>query len=187
MREQPLSVDSGASRVAAVSGGDGGSVGALARWLIPAAVVALLDQATKSWVVASLAPGEAVAYAPFFKLVLWFNSGAAFSFLAGASGWQRIFFIAIALVAAVVITWLLYKHSRELLFCAGLSLILGGALGNLWDRIMHGQVVDFLLFHAGEYAWPAFNVADSAITVGAALIIIDGFRSKERTLSNGNE
>ena len=177
MREQPLSADSGANRVAA----GGGSAGGLARWVIPAAVVALVDQVTKSWVVASLAPGEAIAYAPFFKLVLWFNSGAAFSFLANAAGWQRGFFVTVAVVAAVVITWLLYKHSEQRLFCAGLSLILGGALGNLWDRIMHGHVVDFLLFHIGAYAWPAFNVADSAITVGAALIIIDSFRPVKRT------
>ncbi len=176
MREPPL-----------LAGAAAGSVAGLARWLIPAAVLALLDQATKSWVVATLAPGQAIAYAPFFKLVLWFNSGAAFSFLAGASGWQRIFFVAVALVAVVVITWLLYKHAEQRMFCAGLSLILGGALGNLWDRIMHGPVVDFLLFHVGEYAWPAFNIADSAITVGAALIIIDGFRQKERILSNENE
>lgn len=151
----------------------------LVGWLIPAAIVAALDQLTKEWVGASLQAGERVTVTSFFDLVLWFNSGAAFSFLAGAGGWQRALFVAIAVIAIVVITRLLYRHPEQMLFCAGLSLILGGALGNLWDRVMHGHVVDFLLFHAGGYYWPAFNLADSAITVGAGMIIIDGFRSNK--------
>jgi signal peptidase II len=103
-----------------------------------------------------------------------FNKGAAFSFLAGASGWQRGFFIGVAIVASALIVHLLRRHADDRLFCAGLALILGGALGNLWDRIALGHVVDFVLLHAYGYHWPAFNVADSAITVGAAALIWDG-------------
>jgi signal peptidase II len=152
----------------------------MAAWLSVAAVVALLDQLSKYWVTATLRPGETLNVLPFFDLVLWFNRGAAFSFLAAEGGWQRAFFIGIAVAAAVLIVWLLRRHRGEILFCTGLALILGGALGNLWDRVALGHVVDFLLFHAGAYYWPAFNVADSAITLGAALIIIDGFRHKDR-------
>ena len=113
----------------------------------------------------------------FFSLVLAFNTGAAFSFLAGAGGWQRWFFAAIAVVASVIIVWLL-RRGGDRVYCLGLALILGGALGNLWDRLTLGKVVDFLLFHYAGWAYPAFNVADSAITVGAALLIIDSFRQR---------
>ena len=132
------------------------------------------DQATKALVQASLAPGERIPVIPFADLVLVFNTGAAFSFLAGAGGWQRGFFIVIAFAAIALIGWLLVRHAGERLFCAGLALILGGAIGNLWDRIQLGHVVDFVLLHAGGWHFPAFNVADSAITVGAALLILDG-------------
>jgi signal peptidase II len=148
----------------------------LALWLLAAAVVALLDQLTKQLVLRTMQPADSIVVAPFVKLVLWFNRGAAFSFLADGEGWQRLFLIGVALVAVVVIVWLLSRHRTELLFCAGLMLVLGGALGNLWDRVLHGHVIDFVLLHAGGYHWPAFNLADSAITVGAAMIIIDGFR-----------
>ena len=113
----------------------------------------------------------------FFSLVLAFNSGAAFSFLAGADGWQRWLFVAVALIASAVMLWLL-KRGGGSLFCAGIALILGGALGNLYDRIVIGRVVDFLLFHYREWQYPAFNVADSAITVGVALLIVDSFRQR---------
>jgi signal peptidase II len=146
----------------------------LAPWLLVAAVVAVLDQTTKAIVQAALQPGARIPVAPFLDLVLVFNTGAAFSILAGAGGWQRAFFIAIALAAAVLIVHLLRRHPDERLFCAGLALILGGALGNLWDRIVLGHVVDFVLLHAYGWHWPAFNVADSAITVGAAALIWDG-------------
>lgn len=148
----------------------------LALWLLAAAVVALLDQLTKQLVLRTLQPADSIVVAPFVNLVLWFNRGAAFSFLADGEGWQRLFLIGVALVAVVVIVWLLSRHRTELLFCAGLMLVLGGAIGNLWDRVLHGHVIDFVLLHAGGYHWPAFNLADSAITVGAAMIIIDGFR-----------
>lgn len=149
---------------------------ALWLWLVAALVLALLDQLTKQWVLASLQPGDSIVIAPFINLVLWFNRGAAFSFLADGAGWQRGFLIAIAVAAALFIVWLLRRHRNETLFCAGLALVLGGAVGNLWDRVLHGHVVDFVLLHAGSWHWPAFNLADSSITVGAAMIIIDGFR-----------
>jgi signal peptidase II len=142
-------------------------------WVAVALGAAVLDQLTKSAVTAHLAPGEIVPVTGFFNLVLVFNTGAAFSFLAGASGWQRELFIAIGVVAATVIVFLLRRHARDALFCAGLASILGGALGNLYDRVLLGKVVDFLDFHALGWHWPAFNVADSAITVGAALVILD--------------
>jgi signal peptidase II len=151
----------------------------LAPWLLVAAVVAVLDQTTKAVVQASLQPGTRIDVLPFLDLVLVFNTGAAFSFLAGAGGWQRGFFIAIALAATVLIVHLLRRHPHERLFCAGLALILGGALGNLWDRVALGHVVDFVLLHARGYHWPAFNVADSAITVGAGLLIWDGVFGKK--------
>ena len=106
--------------------------------------------------------------------MLAYNSGAAFSFLAGAQGWQRWFFVAIAAGAGVLLVYLLRRGGSRW-FCLGLALILGGALGNLYDRLAIGQVVDFLLFHYGGWAWPAFNVADSAITCGAFALIVDSF------------
>jgi signal peptidase II len=146
----------------------------IAPWLVIAALIALADQATKSAVSANLRIGEAREITGFFNLVLAHNRGAAFSFLSDASGWQRALFIGIALFATAVIVAMLARHSGERLFCAGLALVLGGALGNLWDRIALGYVVDFLDFHAlGRHFW-AFNLADSAITVGAGLLILDG-------------
>ena len=150
-------------------------------WLVLAAAVAFADQATKLWIEALLEPGQSKTITPFFDLVLVFNRGAAFSFLADAGGWQRAFFIVIAVVACAIIVHLLRKHQGERLFSLGLALILGGALGNLWDRVALGHVVDFLLLHAYGYHWPAFNLADSAITAGAALLIYDSFRSARRS------
>jgi signal peptidase II len=146
-------------------------------WLAIAALLALADQASKSAVSAGLRPGEVREIASFFNLVLAHNRGAAFSFLSDASGWQRTLFIAIAALATAVIVAMLLRHSGERLFCAGLALILGGALGNLWDRIALGYVVDFLDFHAFGWHFWAFNLADSAITVGAGLLILDSLRS----------
>jgi signal peptidase II len=110
--------------------------------------------------------------------VLVYNSGAAFSLFADAAGWQRELFIGIAVTAAVWISWLLRKHPEETLFCVALSLILGGAIGNVIDRVRLGAVVDFLDFHVLGYHWPAFNVADAAISCGAALLIWDALRTK---------
>lgn len=153
---------------------------ALTPWLLVAAVVAVLDQTTKLVVQAHLAPGDVVYVLPFLDLVLVFNTGAAFSFLAGASGWQREFLAAVAIAASVLIVYLLRRHADDRVFCAGLALILGGALGNLWDRIALGHVVDFVLLHAYGYHWPAFNVADSAITLGAGTLIWDGVFRRRR-------
>jgi len=153
---------------------------ALARivpWLVIAALIALADHASKSAISANFRLGEAREITGFFNLVLAHNRGAAFSFLSDAGGWQRTLFIGIAVLATAVIVAMLVRHSEERLFCAGLALILGGALGNLWDRIALGYVVDFLDFHAFDWHFWAFNLADSAITVGAGLLILDALRS----------
>jgi len=150
-----------------------------ARWFAFAAAIVAADRVTKLIVLQAFAPGESFAVTGFFNLVLVFNKGAAFSFLAGAPGWQAPLFAAIALAAAAFISVLLVRHPRRRLFCAGLALILGGALGNLWDRLEWGQVVDFLDFHAVGWHWPAFNVADSAITVGAGLLIGESFLQRD--------
>lgn len=151
-----------------------------APWYALAVLVVALDQLTKYWVSAGFDYGEARAVTGFFNLVLTHNKGAAFSFLAAASGWQRGFFIGIALVAIVVIGVLLARHSGGKLFCLALALILGGAIGNVIDRIALGYVVDFLDFHFVGWHWPAFNLADSAITVGAVLLVADSFRPGAR-------
>jgi signal peptidase II len=148
------------------------------RWFCLSAAVIVLDYVTKVAVLQSFAPGESRAVAPFFNLVLVFNKGAAFSFLATAQGWQTLFFAAIAIVASVVISFLIVRNRSKTLFCTGLALILGGALGNLYDRVVYGHVVDFLDFHAAGWHWPAFNVADSAITVGAGILIVESFFQK---------
>jgi signal peptidase II len=156
------------------------SVRKLVPWLALATVVVVLDQVSKAAILALLAPGERMPVIPFFDLVLAFNTGAAFSFLADASGWQRGFFIAIAIGATGLILHLLRRHANDRLFCAGLGFVLGGAIGNLWDRVTLGHVVDFLLVYADGHYFPAFNVADSAITIGAGLLIWDGLRSRKR-------
>ncbi len=142
-------------------------------WLMLASVVVILDQWSKWAITHAMAYGASVEVLPFFNLVLVHNKGAAFSFLSGASGWQREFFIAVAVVAIAWVVYLLRKHPQQKLFCFGLGLILGGALGNVIDRVWIGAVVDFLDFHAAGHHFPAFNVADSAITCGAAALIWD--------------
>jgi signal peptidase II len=147
------------------------------KWLLLSAAVIVADRLSKMLVVNSFFRGEELPLTSFMSLVLAYNSGAAFSFLAGEPGWQRWFFTAVAIVASVFLVYMLKRGGGRIL-SAGFALILGGALGNLWDRIAIGKVVDFLLFHYAGWSWPAFNVADSAITVGAALLIIDSFRQK---------
>ncbi|WP_088177737.1 signal peptidase II [Methylobacillus glycogenes] len=147
-------------------------------WLVLSAVVIALDLYSKHLVVQAFEYGEHLSLTSFFDLVRYHNEGAAFSFLAGAGGWQRIFFSVIALGASIVIIRLLRKHPGQTQFCLGLSLVLGGALGNLYDRLTLGYVVDFLFFHYQEYYWPAFNVADSAICVGVVLLVWDSFKRK---------
>jgi signal peptidase II len=151
-----------------------------APWFAGAAAIVLADQLTKWLVLARFAPGERVELASFFNLVLVFNKGAAFSFLAAEAGWQTPVLAVFALGAALVVSVLLVRSPERRMLCAGLALILGGALGNLVDRLRFGQVVDFLDFHAAGWHWPAFNVADSAITIGAVLLILDGLRRHEK-------
>ena len=150
------------------------------RWFALAALVVLADQATKALVLARFALGERLELAPFFNLVLVYNQGAAFSFLSDAGGWQKPLLIAFAVGAAALVSFMIVRRPRERLLCTALALILGGALGNVIDRLRFGQVVDFLDAHAGGYHWPAFNVADSAITIGALLLILEGFVHRER-------
>jgi signal peptidase II len=145
------------------------------RWLSLAAAIVVADQVTKYVVVQALAGGKTVVVAPFLNLVLVYNPGAAFSFLSDAAGWQRGFFIAVALIASAWILWLLRAHSRQRLFALALALVLAGAVGNVIDRIFVGAVVDFVDVHAWGYHWPAFNVADSAISCGAVLLVWDAF------------
>lgn len=147
----------------------------LAIWLGLGALVVVLDQWSKAAIASHFAYGESMELASFFNLMLAHNQGAAFSFLDDAGGWQRWLFSVIALVAVVWITLLLRRHEKQTLFCFALALILGGALGNLIDRIVHGYVVDFLDFHWNASHFPAFNLADSAITCGAALLLWDSF------------
>jgi signal peptidase II len=149
------------------------------KWLGLSAIIIALDLYTKHLVLQSFEYGEHLYITSFFDLVRYHNEGAAFSFLAGAGGWQRIFFSAIAIVASVVIVYLLRKHRTEKLFCFALALVLSGALGNLYDRLTLGYVVDFLFFHYQTWYWPAFNVADSAICVGVALLLIDSFKKPQ--------
>jgi signal peptidase II len=149
-------------------------------WFAASAAIVLADQLTKWLVLARFAPGERIELTGFFNLVLVFNKGAAFSFLADAPGWQTPALVAFALGAAIVVSVLLVRSGGRRMFSAGLALILGGALGNVIDRLRFGHVVDFLDLHAAGWHWPAFNVADSAITIGAALLILDGFRHHER-------
>ena len=142
-------------------------------WLGLALVVALLDQFTKVLVLAAFQLGDSTPITSFFNLVRAHNHGAAFSFLAGAGGWQRWFFTGIAVVASVFMVWMLRSHASQKLFSLAISLILGGAIGNVVDRMLHGYVVDFVDFYWGGWHFPAFNLADSAISLGAALLILD--------------
>lgn len=142
-------------------------------WLAFAFALLLLDQATKAWIVGHFALGEGVPVCDYFNVVRAHNTGAAFSFLAGAGGWQRWFFSVLGLGAAAWMVWMLKAHTSQRLFATGLALLLAGALGNVVDRLRYGYVVDFLDLHYGAWHFPAFNVADSAITLGAALLILD--------------
>jgi signal peptidase II len=146
-----------------------------ARWFALAAAVVVLDQFVKWAFLASFAPGERREITSFFNLVLVFNKGAAFSFLADAPGWQGPLLAGFALIAAVVLGVMIVRNAQKSLLCAGLGLVLGGAIGNVIDRLRFGHVVDFLDFHAAGWHFPAFNGADSAITIGAVLLILEGF------------
>lgn len=149
-------------------------------WFGLAAAVVILDQLTKWWALAVLEFQRPIEVLPFFNLTLVFNRGAAFSFLAGAGGWQRLFFIGLALAISVALAvWLVRSGWRRRGLAATLALILGGAVGNVIDRIRFGHVVDFLDFHLAGWHWPAFNVADAAITVGAIGLLILSLRERD--------
>jgi signal peptidase II len=154
--------------------------GGLLMWLGIAIIIVLLDQVTKITMSRLLVYGQSELMTPYFNLVMMYNQGAAFSFLANSGGWQRWFFSGLAFVVSLAIIWMLWKNASQRLFCWSLSLILGGAVGNLIDRLIYGHVIDFLDFHIGTLHWPAFNVADSAITVGAALFVLDELRRVNR-------
>jgi len=152
----------------------------LAQWLLIAALIIVADQLTKILIIGSFQLGDVHPITGFFDLVRAHNYGAAFSFLHTASGWQRWFFIGLGSVAAVFIIWMLRRHGQQKLFAWALTLILGGAVGNVIDRAIHGYVVDFIQVHAGGWFFPAFNVADSAITLGAVLLVLDELRRVRR-------
>jgi signal peptidase II len=151
-------------------------------WFGLAILIIVIDQVTKFFALELIRYGQRLpVISGWFDLTLVYNTGAAFSFLAKAGGWQRWFFIGIGLVASLFIIWMLVRHAAQTMFSLGLSLILGGALGNVIDRLVHGKVVDFLLVYRDPWYWPAFNAADSAITVGATLLILDEFRRVRRS------
>ncbi|HJV70150.1 signal peptidase II [Ideonella sp.] len=142
-------------------------------WLGLALVVILLDQFAKTLILGDFSYGESRSVTSFFNVVRVHNTGAAFSFLAGESGWQRWFFVGLGALASGVIVWMLKKHPTQSLFCFAISLILGGAVGNVIDRLLHGYVVDFIQLHWAGRAFPSFNLADSAITLGAVCLVLD--------------
>ncbi|NIB40256.1 lipoprotein signal peptidase [Pseudomaricurvus alkylphenolicus] len=154
------------------------------KWYLLALLVVVLDQISKHWISANFNYGEPWVITGFFNFTLLHNTGAAFSFLSEAGGWQRWFFGIVALVVSMVlVVWLARLPAHKRWEACALALVLGGAIGNLYDRVVLGYVVDFIVVHYQQYYWPAFNIADSAICVGAAMLIIDTFRGS----SSGQE
>ena len=161
--------------------------GRLTLWLALAFIVVLADQFTKTMILGYLQLHDTRPVTPWFALVRWHNSGAAFSFLADAAGWQRWLFTGLGVGASAFMVWMLKRHAGQTLFCFAIAMILGGAVGNVVDRLMHGYVVDFLQFRfaflqpvfPGGY-FPSFNLADSAITLGAICLVIDELRRVRR-------
>ena len=154
------------------------------RWYGLAFLVIVLDQISKHWVEAVLTYNEPVVFTSFFNFTLRYNPGAAFSFLSDAGGWQRWFFTAVAIVvSAVLVVWIARIAATKKLEAFGLTMILGGAIGNVYDRVVLGHVVDFIVVHYQDYYWPAFNLADSAITLGAILLIADMIFTKEKPVN----
>ena len=148
-------------------------------WISISALIIALDLYTKHLIQQAFEYGEHLKITSFFDLVRYHNTGAAFSFLADAGGWQKWFFTAISVVASVVIIYLIHQNQKNKFFCFGLALVLGGALGNLYDRLTLGYVVDFLLVYYQDWYWPAFNVADSAICVGVGFLLLDALKNEK--------
>jgi signal peptidase II len=161
--------------------GSRSSSAGLAQWLGLSLIVLLADQFTKILVLGAYRLGDSTLVTHFFNVVRVHNPGAAFSFLSDASGWQRWFFTALGVTAATVMVWMLRSHAGQKLFCFALACLLGGALGNVLDRVLYGYVVDFLDFHWAGMHFPAFNLADSAITLGVACLILDELLRVRRT------
>jgi signal peptidase II len=154
---------------------------AVLAWLALSLVVVLLDQGSKAWIVQHFLFRDDVPVAPFLDIVRWHNTGAAFSAFAGGGEWQRVGFIVLGLVAAVVILHTQWRHAHQRLLCFALAMVLGGAIGNVIDRIARGYVVDFLFFHwRGAWTFPAFNLADCAITLGAICLVAMELRKLRR-------
>lgn len=149
-------------------------------WLGLALIILIVDQFTKVLILGYFQLGDSSTVTSFFNLVRVHNVGAAFSFLAGATGWQRWFFTGIGVAAALFLLWMLRSHADKPLFAFALACILGGAVGNVIDRLLHGYVIDFLQLHYAGWYFPSFNVADSAITIGAAALILDELRRVRR-------
>jgi signal peptidase II len=151
-------------------------------WLGLALVVVLLDQFVKALIAVDFREYESRRVTAFFNVVRWHNHGAAFSFLNGAGGWQRWLFVGLAVAASILIVWLLRRHASQRLFCFAIAMVLGGAVGNLIDRVLRGYVIDFISLHWKDfYTFPAFNLADSAITLGAICLIVDELRRVRRS------
>ncbi|MBU1190824.1 MAG: lipoprotein signal peptidase [Gammaproteobacteria bacterium] len=151
------------------------------RWLWLAVLIVVLDQVTKIWAETVLSAGGPIEVLSWFNFSLAYNRGAAFSFLAAAGGWQRYFFLGIGLIAVVIIVaWLRRLQAHEQMTALGLVSILGGAVGNLIDRALYGHVIDFIDWHYAGWHWPAFNIADSAILIGAVLVVLSGLRSRKQ-------
>lgn len=158
------------------------------QWLWITIVFVLLDQLTKHLAVEYISPYEPIEVMPFFNLVLRYNTGAAFSFLADAGGWQVLFFSTISIVISLgILYWMYTLPAKNSWLSCALALILAGALGNLYDRIMLGKVVDFIDWYIGQHHWPAFNIADSVILLGAVMMLFDGFVSPEKRSSDSNQ
>jgi len=150
------------------------------KYFLLSSLVFLSDQFTKIQIIKHITGEYFIRINSYFYLVHFKNQGAAFSFLSDAGGWQRYFLSIVAAIASVFIIFMIKKHKKDTYMALGLSLILGGAFGNLYDRISLGHVTDFLYFHFNDYYWPAFNIADTAITVGAAIIIYDSIFKKNK-------
>ena len=155
----------------------------MVKWISLSVVVLVLDQVSKIWITTSMFLYESIKVIPFFQLTYVQNEGAAFSFLNDAGGWQRWFFVGLSLVASILIViWLSKLPKSEKLQSLGLAMVLGGAIGNLVDRLRFGYVIDFLDVYYQTWHWPVFNVADSAITVGVFMLLLDSFKNKEGSL-----